>query len=139
MSDEKHGEWRRWGVFNLVGILGFAVQLGALFVLKRYLGLKYLTATASAVEIAVLHNFVWHEHVTWSDVVRPFQNGTLGRFFRFHAANGIISIAGNIVITWGLVESLHAPYLLANALSVLVCTLLNFVAADRFVFRAVPD
>ena len=135
MSRQKQGEWRRWGVFNLLGVLGFGVQLGTLFVLKRCVGLKYLTATALAVEAAVLHNFMWHEHVTWSDVVRPFQQGVFGRLLRFHVANGIISIAGNVAITWALVSSLHAPYLLANAVSVLICAVLNFIAADRFVFR----
>jgi len=135
MSNEKQSELRRWGVFNLVGIFGFAVQLGALYVLKRHVGLDYVSATALAVEIAVLHNFVWHEHVTWSDLVRPLEHGVLRRLFRFHVANGVISIAGNVAITWALVTWLRAPYLLANAVSVLICALLNFVAADRFVFR----
>lgn len=135
MSYEERREWRRWGVFNLVGILGFAVQLGALFVLKRNIGLNYLVATALAVEITVLHNFVWHEHVTWSDVVCPFKHGVLGRLFRFHVANGVISILGNVALTWALVTWLRTPYLLANAVSVLICALLNFVAANRFVFR----
>lgn len=135
MSHEMRG-WRRWGVFNLVGFLGFAVQLGGLWVLKRHVGLNYLAGTALSVEIAVLHNFVWHELVTWSDVVRPLRHGVLGRLFRFHVANGVISIAGNVAITWALVTWLRAPYLLANAVSVLICALLNFVTADRFVFRA---
>ena len=134
MSSTGRGEWRRWGVFNLIGILGFAVQLGSLFVLKHYFNFHYLTATALAVELAVLHNFVWHEHVTWSDVVRPLQHGVLGRLLRFHVANGVISIAGNFAITWALVTWLRVPYLIANAVSVLVCALLNFAAADRFVF-----
>lgn len=135
MSYEKPRNWRRWGVFNLVGILGFAVQLGGLFVLKRYVGLNYLAATALAVEIAVLHNFAWHESITWSDVVRSLRHGVLGRLLRFHVANGVISIAGNVAITWVLVTCLRAPYLVANAVSVLICALLNFVAANRFVFR----
>lgn len=134
MKPGRRDPWRRWCVFNLVGVLGFAVQLGALFLLKRFVGLGYLTATALAVEIAVLHNFVWHEHMTWADVTSPLRHGVLQRLVRFHVANGIISIAGNIAITWLLVESLRTPYLLANAASVLICAVLNFVAADRFVF-----
>ena len=135
MNREKGTGSRRWGVFNLVGLLGFAVQLSTLFLLKRFAGLAHMVATAIAVEIAVLHNFIWHEHVTWSDVVRPLRHGVLQRLIRFHIANGIISILGNLAITWALVECLHVPYLVANAVSVLICSLLNFVAADRFVFR----
>src|SRR5215469_997501 len=136
MSRQNHAEWRRWGVFNLVGILGFVLQMGVLLLLKRCFGVGYLIATFLAVEITVLHNFVWHEHLTWVDVVAPFRRGVCVRLMRFQVANGIISIAGNVAITWVLVESLRAPYLLANAASVLICAVLNFIAADRFVFRS---
>jgi dolichol-phosphate mannosyltransferase len=136
MSRQKQAEWSRWGVFNLVGILGFALQMGVLLLLKHCFGVGYLIATVLAVEITVLHNFVWHEHVTWVDVVAPFRHGVYGRLVRFQVANGILSIAGNVAITWALVESFRAPYLLANAASVLICAVLNFIAADRFVFRS---
>jgi putative flippase GtrA len=56
----------RWLKFNLVGTLGFAVQLGCLKLLLHF-QMNYLAATALAVEIAVLHNFVWHERFTWKD------------------------------------------------------------------------
>ena len=54
------GALRRWLKFNAVGAIGIVVQLAALAVLKGLLRLPYLTATALAVETAVLHNFVWH-------------------------------------------------------------------------------
>lgn len=126
--------WKRWGIFNLVGILGFVVQLAVLFVLKHFLGFPYLLATAFAVEITVLHNFVWHERVTWADITLPSRQGSLRRLIRFHLANGLISIAGNLALTWMLVEICRLPYLAANAVSVLVCSLLNFIAADQLVF-----
>lgn len=128
-------QWRRWGIFNLVGLLGFGVQIAMLFVLKRFAGLQYLVATAIAVEIAVLHNFTWHEHVTWSDVISPRQYGVLGRLFRFHLANGLISILGNLLFMWLFVHFLRIPYLIANGISVVLCAALNFLAGDRFVFR----
>jgi len=126
--------WRRWGLFNLVGVLGFALQVGVLFELKKFVGLGYLQATAIAVECAVLHNFMWHESVTWKDTLAPFRRGVLGRLLRFHLANGVISIGGNIAITWMLVEKAKCAYLPANAISVLVCSVVNFLAGDRFVF-----
>jgi len=125
----------RWGVFNGVGILGFVLQLAVLSALKRGFSIHYLVATAVAVEAAVLHNFVWHEHVTWADVIVPFRQGVLRRLLRFHAANGLISMLGNLAFTWALVDMMRFPYLLANVLSVGVCSLLNFFASDRFVFR----
>ena len=63
--------WRstasRWLNFNLVGGIGIAVQMLVLVVLKTGLHLDYLTATALAVETAVIHNFLWHERFTWAD------------------------------------------------------------------------
>ena len=134
MSVAKQGQIRRWGVFNAVGILGFVLQLAVLFALRRGLSMNYLAATGLAVEAAVLHNFVWHEHVTWADVIASLRHGVWWRLLRFHAANGIVSIVGNLGFTWALVERLRLPYLIANAVSVLICSLLNFVLSDRFVF-----
>lgn len=135
MSAAKQHKMRRWGVFNAVGILGFVLQLAVSLALKRGLSMNYLAATAVAVEAAVLHNFVWHERVTWADVIAPFRDGVWWRLLRFHLANGFISILGNLGLTWALVEGLRWPYLIANVASVLMCSLLNFSASDRFVFR----
>ena len=133
MTDNR--QLRRWAVFNLVGVAGFLLQLGVLVILKRGLSLNYLAATALAVEIAVLHNFLWHEHVTWVDVIAPAPHGKLRRLLHFHLCNGLVSIGGNVLLTWLLVESLHWPYLLANAVAVVVCSILNFLLADLLVFR----
>lgn len=135
MKNEKRSQWSRWGIFNVVGLLGFGVQLFALFLLKRVAGLDYRLATACAVEFAVLHNFFWHEHVTWADVVSLSRGGVWERFLRFQVTNGFISVFGNVAISWALVRWTRMPYLLANAASVAICSLLNFVIGDRVVFR----
>jgi putative flippase GtrA len=120
--------WR----FNAVGVLGFAVQLGALALLVR-LGLHYLAATALAVEAAILHNFLWHERWTWKD--RPVHGrGRQRRLAHFHALNGLVSLGGNVVIMHVLVGIAGLPAVPANAVAVLVCAAVNFAAADLVVF-----
>ncbi len=57
----------RWIKFNAVGGIGIGVQLAALAILRSWLRLDYLPATGLAVEIAVIHNFLWHERFTWAD------------------------------------------------------------------------
>ena len=57
----------RWGKFNLVGAMGMVVQLAALALFNRVSAGHYLYATAAAIELALLHNFVWHLHYTWRD------------------------------------------------------------------------
>jgi len=120
--------WR----FNAVGVLGFAVQLAALAGLVHG-GMHYLAATALAVEAAILHNFLWHERWTWRD--RPAAGvARLARLLRFHALNGGVSLAGNIVIMRVLVGVCGMPPLPANVAAVLACAAINFLGADRLVF-----
>jgi putative flippase GtrA len=123
---------QRWLKFNFVGFLGIGVQLAA-FSLYNAAGLNYLLATALAVETAVLHNFVWHERFTWSGLPR---SGSLGRLLRFHAGNGLISIAGNVLLMRLFVGVLHIhPYVLANCIAIAACALANFAVSEWFVFR----
>jgi putative flippase GtrA len=61
-----NGTFRVWLKFNTVGLIGIGVQLFVLALLKSGLGMNYLLATTIAVEIAVIHNFIWHERWTWS-------------------------------------------------------------------------
>ena len=124
----------RWLIFGAVGAMGLLVQLASLWALQDLLGLHYLVAAMLAIELAVLHNFVWHLHWTWGD--RPGAPGDLlGRLVRFHLTNGAISIAGNLVLMIVLVEAAGMPSLLANLTAVAVCACANFAASDVVVFR----
>src|SRR6266852_8221169 len=118
--------------FNVVGVLGFALQSGALFALThREHPLGYLAATAAAVELAVLNNFVWHQRWTWSDRPSSTTGETLRRLAKFNITNGLVSILGNLAFMSVLVGRLGLAIVLANLISVLGCSLLNFVLADR--------
>ncbi len=125
----------RWLKFNLVGAIGFVVQLAALAFFVSGLRMGHQVATALAVEIAVLHNFVWHELYTWRDRTRRAAGGTLGRLLRFNLTTGALSLVGNLAIMKLLDERLGMNYLAANVLSILACSLANFAASHWLVFR----
>ena len=121
--------------FNLVGVVGFGLQSGALFVLTHSaLSMGYLAATAAAVELAVLNNFVWHQRWTWKD--RPSANPgeTLRRLLKFNITNGAVSITGNLVLMSILVGRAGLPIAGANVASVAACAICNFFLADRIAF-----
>ena len=119
--------------FNGVGVAGFLLQIAVLAALVR-LDVHYLLATALAVECAVLHNFFWHERWTWAD--RPADSRTrLVRLGRFHALNGVVSLAGNLLLMRLFVGTLGMPPIPANLLSVLACAAINYFGSDRVVFR----
>ena len=121
--------------FQGVGALGIVVQLGVLTLLKRTTGLSTSWATALAVESAILHNFVWHERWTWSDRVGPHREGMVKRLVRFHLANGALSLGGNLILMRLLVGAWSMNYAVANGVSITICSFLNFLASDRFVFQ----
>jgi putative flippase GtrA len=125
--------------FYAVGAAGIVVQLAALAIFKTGLRIDYLPATALAVEVALLHNFFWHELWTWADRTRSLGRGRGRRLIRFHLTNGALSILLNLVCMRFLVGRMQLPYLLANAMTITLCSLLNFLAADRFVFRSLRD
>ena len=117
--------------FNVVGAIGFALQLVVLTQLERA-GWPVLPATLVAVEAAVLHNFVWHERWTWAD---KRAGSRAGRLARFHVTNGLISLAGNGAITAALAAA-AVPVVLANIAAVVTCAAANYVMAHSFVFCA---
>jgi putative flippase GtrA len=125
----------RWIAFNGVGAIGIGVQLAILATLVRGAGLGYLWATAIAVECTILHNFAWHERWTWRDRPSGGRGRALGRLVRFHAANGIVSLAGNLAIVRVLSGSLGVDPVASNIVAIMVCSLLNFAAGELVVFR----
>jgi dolichol-phosphate mannosyltransferase len=127
----------RWLKFSAVGVAGVGIQLAALVILKSALSLHYLVATALAVEVAVLHNFVWHERWTWRERTRSSLERRLvfGRLFRFHVSNGLVSILSNLMLMRLFVGYLGFHYLPANILSIAITALANFLLSEFFVFR----
>lgn len=126
--------FHRYLVFATVGAIGIGVQLLMLSLLADGLDLHYLIATLLAVETAILHNFLWHERWTWRDRPAATRAGRLARLLKFHLANGVFSVCGNLVCMPIFVEILHLDLVAANLGAIAVTGLLNFVTGDRLVF-----
>ncbi len=125
----------RLGKFNLVGLLGAALQLLLLYVLTKCFRMPAVAATPVAVEIVVLHNFAWHERFTWRDRQLKSVRQRITRLLRFHAGNGLTSLLGNAVLVYFLVERLNAAVMPSAMAAIVICSLINFFIADRWVYR----
>ena len=123
----------RWCRFNLVGMVGMAVQLGSLALLNRWASGHYLMASAAALEVTLLHNFVWHMHYTWRD--RQDHSARLSQLLRFHFSNGLVSLIGNLALMRILVEGARLPVLAANCIAILCCSVVNFCLGNEWVFK----
>jgi putative flippase GtrA len=129
----------RWAKFNAVGALGFCIQLNALWLFIVALKLTSLVATALAVETAVVHNFVWHQFLTWKDRSSEKRYDWLKRLFAFNLTNGTVSLAGNLFFAWLTVGRNRIWLLAANLFAIAVCSLINFVLTDRLIFRTAAN
>jgi putative flippase GtrA len=119
--------------FLTVGVIGFVLQLTSLAWMTMVVGWPYGPATAVAVQLAVLHNFLWHERWTWRDRTVT-GSGMIRRLARYEVTTGLTSIAGNVLGTLIFVETMHLPVLAANVAAVITMSAANFVLADRWVF-----
>ena len=59
------GELAAWGRYALVGLLGAAVNLGALYLLVQRAGWHLWLALPAAIQLALLSNFLWNNAVTF--------------------------------------------------------------------------
>jgi putative flippase GtrA len=124
---------RRLLAYITGGAIGFVLQIGALTLLTTAMGWPYALATASAVELAVIHNFWWHERRTFSDR-RVTLEGTCVRLLKYHVTTGLASLVGNVALTVVATEVAGLHFVAANAAAVLAMTAANFIVADRVVF-----
>jgi putative flippase GtrA len=122
----------RWWKFNVVGAMGVVVQLATLALLHGLVAGHYLLASAAAVELTLLHNFVWHLRYTWRD--RGDSPGTLTQLIRFQLSNGLVSMLGNLVLMKVLFHRAHVPLLIANGIAILCCSMANFWVGNWWAF-----
>jgi len=128
--------FRRWGVFNLVGLGGYLLQVGAIALLTRGFGWPSLAATIVGLELAALQNFVGHSRWTWNDRRASSVRGWLRRVWRYQVTKSA-SLAANLAITAGFVHLGLAPEA-ANTAAVLICAVPNYLASEHFVFNQTP-
>jgi putative flippase GtrA len=113
--------------FAIVGGMGAIVNTASLYVLYRWLSLPLATASALAVELAVVHNYLLNDWWTFS-VRAP----SIRRFLKFN-----VSVLGglvvNVFIVWLLV-SVEVYFLLANGLGISAAFTVNFLSSAGWVW-----
>jgi putative flippase GtrA len=144
--------------FSGVSALGVGVQLAVVAVLATAWHLDYRAATLAGVAAAIVHNFLSHRRWTWGErrgagddarrrggpsgppaSAEPegsaLRTEAAATFARFVAANGVVSIGGNVAVMIVLVGGAHVPVVPANLAAIALCGVANFWLADRLVFE----
>jgi len=113
------------------------VQLGTLRLFDRMAPGHSLAALVTAVELALMHNFIWHLRYTWQD--RREEAAWATQLLQFQVSNGLVSLLGNLVLMRLLVHEARQPLLVANTLAILCCSILNFCLGNNWAFTPRVD
>ncbi len=117
--------------FSIVGGSGVLVNLGSLAFFHKIVGFPFSLSLAMAIEISIVNNFFWNNLWTWRERRR---DPVYQRFLKYNIATLTTSGIGNF-LTSVVVKGLGVHYIIAGMAGIVVAVLINFLLADRWVFR----
>jgi len=122
--------WVQFLKFCGVGASGYAVNLAVFALCVEVLGLHHLAAATVAFAVAVTNNFWWNRH--WTFRARGGHAGfQAARFFTVSVAAFLFAA----MLLELLVSALGVEEILAQAISIVAATPLNFIGNKMWSFR----
>ena len=126
----KPHNWVQLGKFLLVGLSGYVVNLAVFTFSLEVLDVHHIAAATIAFGVAVMNNFWWNRH--WTFAARQGHAGfQAARFFAVSVTAFLIQVA----ILELLVTQADLPKVLAQAISLVLATPVNFVGNKLWSFR----
>ena len=140
----------RYIKFGLVGASGTVINMATLFLAQEFLlrsiepaRHRLYASLALAIAVATINNFTWNRLWTWADRSladleaghasgRRQASHVAAQFARYALASWF-GIALQYGLTLWLSHTLH--YLVANVIAILIASVGNFLANDRWTFR----
>ncbi|MCZ8253618.1 MAG: GtrA family protein [Hylemonella sp.] len=139
----------RYVRFGLVGASGTVVNLVVLYFAHEYLfraiepvGSKPYFSLALAIAVATVNNFTWNRLWTWSDRQhataveegeRLRKRSLLAQLGQYATASWLGILLQYALTLWLTHLGLH--YLVANVTAIVIASVSNFIANDRWTFR----
>lgn len=114
--------------FAVVGCAGAVVNTVALYALHRLLRVPLVVASAAAVELAVIHNYVLNDR--WTFGMRTL---SLRRFGKFNASM-LAGLAVNVLVLWALVHG-GRHLVLANVVAIAAAFAVNYTSSALWVWH----
>ncbi len=123
----------RFVKFGLVGGTGIVVNMGSLYLLTEFAGIRYFLASLIAIELSILSNFSINLVWTWKD--RSESGAVWTKLVRYHVGVGITALVGNYVVLIVMTEFFGVYYLASNLIGIAIGTVANYVVNDLWTFR----
>jgi dolichol-phosphate mannosyltransferase len=119
--------WRRFLKFNVVGVTGVVVNEG-LLVLLASSGVYYLYASAVAIELSIVSNFILNDLWTFRDRRHGHVLARMGKF------NGLmlVGLVVNLAILYAGTDYLGVNYAVSNLAGIAVAFLVRYWLSVRY-------
>jgi putative flippase GtrA len=120
---------RKWiAKFVVVGGSGTVLNTAILYLLHQWLHVPLMAASAVAVEVAVVNNYLLHDRWTFAT-----RSPSLRRFAKFNAAS-LGGLAVNVLVLW-LLTRMGLHYLVANLIGIAAAFAVNCALSANWVWK----
>lgn len=120
----------------IVAWIGMAVNTALLFLFKGVMGIPLIPASLLAIEIAILHNFIWLRYWAWSDRKTDNQRPPFWKqLIVYNLATGAVDLMANVTILWVLATLFGVHYLVANIIGMILGPFIKFWVNDKLIFK----
>ncbi|MBT9477329.1 GtrA family protein [Polaromonas sp.] len=125
--------------FGLVGASGTVINIAVLYAAQEYLlrgiadfHVRLNYSIALAITMATISNFYWNRRLTWRDRTRNTSQSAMLLFFKYVMAAALSIVIQSLLTKW---LALYLHYIVANLISIVLASVVNFVANDKLTFR----
>ena len=120
--------------FGLVGVVATVIDFGVLVLLKEWLNVDVLVASAASFSVSVIANYI----LSMLFVFQSAQKNKVKEFLIFV----VLSVGGlliNQLVMWIGTEFLSAYYLLVKVFATIFVPIYNFVTRKIFLEKKTPE
>lgn len=132
---------RQFMKYSIVGASGFVINMAVYSIMVKWVGLYYMSAAIVSFTVAVTNNFFLNKYWTFNN-----PQGAVSRQMRRFMVISVASLALNLAILRTLMEimasidtlGVHVDRaIIAQAIAITICTVLNFSGNKLWSFRQV--
>ncbi len=116
--------------YGLVGGVAFIVDMGSLVFFTDVIGIHYLISAIIAFIFGLITNYILSIH--W--VFNAHKVESKRNEFMIFALIGLVGLALNELIIWGMTEGLHVHYTVSKLVSTGLIYFWNFLARRKLLF-----
>jgi len=123
--------------YLIVSWIGMGVNTALLYLFKGIWHIPIIPASVMAIEVAIIHNFIWYRYWAWGD--RATVEGVRAPFFQqlvyYNIATGMVDLVVNVSILWLLYKVFGVYYLIANIIGMILGPFIKFWVNEKLIFK----